>query len=120
VASLRTEADPEIPMSAHAKAPAAAAVQAREEPMAGGSKWRNLSTYVSILLLVGTEIYAIAIGAAWAMGGMFDLGTAITIGLYVLCLGTATWAMYAFARRAWGVDSRMDAEESQQASSGSR
>ena len=98
-------------MSAHAKVPATAAVQAGRELMASRSKWRNLSTYVSILLLVGTEIYAIAIGAAWAMGGLFDLGNAITIGLYVLCIGTATWAMYAFARRAWGVDAKMDAEE---------
>jgi hypothetical protein len=38
-------------------------------------------TYISVLILVGTEIFGIALAGAWAIGGLFELGDTITMAL---------------------------------------
>ena len=35
---------------------------------------RNAITIVSMMVLVGTEVFAVAIAAGWALAGLFDLG----------------------------------------------
>ena len=39
-----------------------------------GLNWRNLLTVVSVLILIGTEVFGVALAAGWAISGLFDLG----------------------------------------------
>jgi hypothetical protein len=36
------------------------------------TNWSNMLTYISVLILVGTEIFGIALAGAWAIGGLFE------------------------------------------------
>jgi hypothetical protein len=48
---------------------------------------RNLVTVVSVLILIGTEVFGVALAGAWALGGLFELGPTITyvlMGLFSL------------------------------------
>jgi len=38
------------------------------------TNWSHMLTYISVLILVGTEIFDIAFARAWAIGGLFELG----------------------------------------------
>ncbi len=54
---------------------------------ANGTNWRNLITVVSIMILVGAEVFGVAISAGWAIAGLFELGDVvgyILIGLFSL------------------------------------
>ncbi len=42
---------------------------------------RNLVTVVSVLILVGTEVFGVALAGGWAIAGLFELGD---IAAYVL------------------------------------
>lgn len=49
--------------------------------------WRNLITVVSVLILVGAEVLAVAAAAGWAVAGLFDLGDTVgrvLMGLFSL------------------------------------
>ena len=35
---------------------------------------RNLITIIGLMVLVGTEVFAAAIAAGWALAGLLDLG----------------------------------------------
>ena len=39
------------------------------EPINVVNSWGNMLTYVSVLILVGTEVYGVAFATAWALGG---------------------------------------------------
>ena len=39
-----------------------------------GTNWRNLITIISIMILIGTEVFGVAIAAGWAIAGLFELG----------------------------------------------
>ncbi|MDF2974853.1 MAG: hypothetical protein K0R61_5303 [Microvirga sp.] len=82
------------------------------------SAWSNLLTYGSAMILVGTEVYGVALAAAWALGGFFELGDTITSALYVIAAVLATYVMYVFGRRAYGVDAGMEAAERHRALEG--
>ncbi|ACA19221.1 putative exported protein of unknown function [Methylobacterium sp. 4-46] len=44
-------------------------------PASSGSlSTRNLVTLLSIMVLVGTEVFGVAIAAGWAIAGLFELG----------------------------------------------
>ncbi len=54
---------------------------------ANRTNWRNLITVVSIMILVGAEVFGVAISAGWAIAGLFELGDVvgyILIGLFSL------------------------------------
>jgi hypothetical protein len=74
------------------------------------TNWSNMLTYISVLILVGTEIFGIALAGAWAIGGLFELGDSVTMALYVISGAGAVWAMYVFGKRAYGVDDRLEAQ----------
>ena len=38
------------------------------------TNWRNLITILSIMVLIGTEVFGVAISAGWAIAGLFELG----------------------------------------------
>ena len=45
---------------------------------------RNMITILSLMVLVGTEVFAAAIAAGWALAGLFDLGD--TVGHILMAL----------------------------------
>ncbi len=58
-----------------------------------GLNWRNLLTVVSVLILIGTEVFGVALAAGWAVSGLFELGDAVgyalmgalsLLGLYIM------------------------------------
>jgi hypothetical protein len=48
---------------------------------------RNLITVVSVLILIGTEVFGVALAGGWALAGLFELGDTfayILMGLFSL------------------------------------
>lgn len=48
---------------------------------------RNLVTILSIMILVGTEVFGVAIAGGWAIAGLFELGHVVgyvLMGLFSL------------------------------------
>ena len=41
------------------------------------TRTRNLVTIVSVLILVGTEVFGVALAAGWAIAGLFELGDTV-------------------------------------------
>jgi hypothetical protein len=65
-----------------------------------GSKplnWQNLVTNVSVLVLIGTEVFGVALAAGWAIAGIFELGETVRyllMGLFSLAGGYAMLALW--------------------------
>ena len=65
---------------------------------------RNLVTIVSLMVLVGTEVFAAAVAAGWALAGLLELGDTvghILMGLFSL---GAAWIMLQLWRRATSIE----------------
>ena len=65
---------------------------------------RNAITIVSMMVLVGTEVFAVAIAAGWALAGLFDLGDRsghVLMGVFSLF---AAWIMLQLWRRATSIE----------------
>ena len=58
---------------------------------ANGANWRNLITVVSIMILVGAEVFGVAISAGWAIAGLFELGDIVG---YILIALFSLFALY--------------------------
>ncbi len=58
------------------------------------NRTRNLITIVSVLILVGTEVFGVALAGGWAIAGLFELGD---IAAYVLMGLFSLLALYALA-----------------------
>ena len=52
----------------------------------------NLATVISVMILVGAEVFAVALAAGWAIAGLFELGD--TVG-YVLMAAFSLLGLYA-------------------------
>jgi Zn-dependent protease with chaperone function len=52
---------------------------------------RNVITVISIMILVGAEVFGVAISAGWAIAGLFELGPIIG---YVLMGLFSLFALY--------------------------
>ncbi len=65
---------------------------------------RNLITIVSMMVLVGTEVFAVAIAAGWALAGLFDLGDTVGHVLMGLFSLVAVWVMAQLWRRATSIE----------------
>jgi|1185.fasta_scaffold155094_1 hypothetical protein len=57
--------------------------------------WGSFWTIVSVMILVGAEVFGVALAAGWAIAGLFELGDVVSyilmglfslIGLYALIL----------------------------------
>ena len=69
-----------------------------------GLNWQNLLTVVSVLILVGAEVFAVAVAAGWAIAGLFGLGDTVS---YVLMAAFSLLGLYAMVilwRRAVAVE----------------
>ncbi len=51
------------------------------------NRTRNLVTIISVLILIGTEVFGVALAAGWAVAGLFELGQTmayVLMGLFSL------------------------------------
>ncbi|MGL4496042.1 MAG: hypothetical protein ACRCXM_03870 [Beijerinckiaceae bacterium] len=71
---------------------------------AAPAKKGNLLTSVSVLILVGVEVFGTALAAAWAIAGLFQLGKLVEYGLMALFCLAGAYAMLAFGRRVFEVE----------------
>jgi hypothetical protein len=62
--------------------------------------WINVSTLVSVAILVGTELIGAAAAAGWAIGGLFALGPLITHVLQTVFVLGALVGLFYFLRAA--------------------
>ena len=69
---------------------------------------RNLITILSMMVLVGTEVFAVAIAAGWALAGLFDLGDTVGHVLMVVFSLGACWVMVQLWRRATSIEPLRD------------
>jgi hypothetical protein len=65
-----------------------------------GVNWQNLVTVVSVLILVGTEVFGVALAGGWAIAGLFELGDAVGYALMGLFSLFALYVVYLLWRRA--------------------
>lgn len=70
----------------------------------GSLNTRNLTTVISILVLVGVELFGAALAAGWAIAGIFQLGDAIGHILMAIFCVAAAYGLYVFAQRAISVE----------------
>lgn len=62
--------------------------------------WQNLLTVISVLILIGAEVFGVALAAAWAIAGLLELGDAVSYALMgVFCL-LGVYALVVLWRRA--------------------
>lgn len=73
-------------------------------PASGSLKPRSLVTILSIMVLVGVEVFAVAIAAGWALAGIFELGDTVGHILMVLFSLMALYIMVQLWRRATSIE----------------
>jgi hypothetical protein len=71
----------------------------------------SLVTVVSVVVLVGVEVLAVAIAAGWAIAGLFQLGRTIEYAFMVVFSLLAIWAIVRFARSAAKVEPLYGADD---------
>jgi hypothetical protein len=69
-----------------------------------GLRWDNLLTVVSVMILIGAEVFGIAIAAGWAIAGLFELGDTVGYGLMAVFSLIGLYAMLILWRRAVQVE----------------
>lgn len=73
-------------------------------PASASIKPRSLVTILSIMVLVGVEVFAVAIAAGWALAGIFELGDTVGHILMVLFSLMALYIMVQLWRRATSIE----------------
>lgn len=66
----------------------------------------SLLTVVSLMLLVGAEVFGVALSAGWAIAGLFDLGPIIGYVLMGLFSALGFYVMTLLWQRAVAVERR--------------
>jgi hypothetical protein len=65
---------------------------------------RNLITIISVLILIGTEVFGVALAGGWAIAGLFELGDTAAYVLMGLFSLLGVYAMVALWRNAVAVE----------------
>ena len=68
------------------------------------TNWQSLATIVGVMILVGTEVFGVALAAGWAIAGLFELGTTIQYILMGLFSLLGAYAMLALWRNSVAVE----------------
>ncbi len=63
------------------------------------TRTRNLVTIVSVMILVGTEVFGVALAAGWAIAGLFELGETVRYALMGLFCLVGLYLMVELWRR---------------------
>jgi hypothetical protein len=66
--------------------------------------WRNLITIVSVLILIGTEVFGVAFAGGWAIAGLFGLGDTVGYVLMGLFSLLGLWAMLGLWRHSVAIE----------------
>jgi hypothetical protein len=69
-----------------------------------GLRWDNLLTVISVMILIGAEVFGVALAAGWAIAGLFELGDAVGYALMGLFSLIGVYAMVVLWRRAVQVE----------------
>jgi hypothetical protein len=69
-----------------------------------GMNVRNLVTVLSVLILIGAEVFGLAVAAGWALAGLFELGDVVSYVLMALFSVLGLYAMLVLWRRAVHVE----------------
>jgi uncharacterized membrane protein len=70
----------------------------------GRLNWQSLITIVSVLILVGAEVFGVALAAGWAIAGLFELGETVSYVLMGLFSVLGLYAMLMLWRRSITVE----------------
>jgi hypothetical protein len=62
--------------------------------------WQNFITVVSVGILLGTELIAMAWAAGWALSGLFQLPPDISIAIEIIFVLIGCYAVFRFVRAA--------------------
>ena len=65
---------------------------------------RNLITIVSVLILIGTEVFGVALAGGWAIAGLFELGDTAAYVLMGLFSLLGVWAMVGLWRNSVAIE----------------
>lgn len=71
---------------------------------AKSTNWRNVITIMSIMILVGAEVFGVAIAAGWAIAGLFELGDYVGYALMALFSLFAVYILVNLWRRCVAVE----------------
>jgi hypothetical protein len=66
--------------------------------------WQNLVTVISVLILIGAEVFGVALAAGWAIAGLLELGETVSYVLMALFCLFGIYAMMILWRRAVAVE----------------
>jgi hypothetical protein len=66
--------------------------------------WRNFFTVMSIMVLIGTEVFGVAIAGGWAIAGLFELGQVVGYVLMALFSLFGAWILSLLWRRCTSVE----------------
>ena len=66
----------------------------------------NLSTVICLMILVGAEVFGVALSGAWAIAGLFDLGPVVGYALMAVFCALGAYIMLLLWRRAIAVERR--------------
>ena len=66
--------------------------------------WGNLTTIVSVCILVGTELVGMSWAAGWALGGIFGLAPTVARGVEIVFGLSGFVGLYCFMRAAIKVE----------------
>jgi hypothetical protein len=69
-----------------------------------GINFRNVSTLISVAILVGVEFLGVAVAAGWALAGLFGLSQTLETVLMTAFGAIAVYALLVFMRRAIEVE----------------
>ena len=65
---------------------------------------RNLITIVSMMVLVGTEVFGVALAAGWAIAGLLELGDIVGYALMAVFSLAALYAMIHLWQRSTSIE----------------
>lgn len=71
---------------------------------ANRTNWRNVVTVLSIMILVGAEVFGVAISAGWAIAGWLELGPVVGYVLMGLFSLLAVYMLVVLWRRCVAVE----------------
>lgn len=65
---------------------------------------RNLLTVLSVMVLVGTEVFAVALAAGWAIAGLLEFGDTVGFALMALFSLAGIYIMTLLWRRSVAIE----------------
>lgn len=72
--------------------------------MAGKLRTKNVVTVISLMILVGTEVFGVALAAGWAIAGLFELGETVSYVLMGLFSLGGLYLMWGFWQKAVSIE----------------